>query len=99
MPRTARMVIPNEQAVYHVMSHTALDGYPIKSGEKENIVPGYCKLIINRRIIPDENYKQVKQEILEVIEKGKAQSKALEIKTSFKYDNPSFNSWSIRVYL
>jgi len=35
MPRTARMVIPDEQAVYHVMSRTALDGYPIGSVEKD----------------------------------------------------------------
>lgn len=49
----------------------------VKSGEKENIIPGYCQLIINRRIIPDENYEQVKQEILKAIEKGKNLSKAL----------------------
>lgn len=60
----------------------------VKSGEKENIIPGYCQLIINRRIIPDENYEQVKQEILEAIEKGKALSKALQINTTFNYDNP-----------
>jgi hypothetical protein len=34
MPRTARIVIPDEQAVYHVMSRTALDGYSIRSVEK-----------------------------------------------------------------
>jgi len=60
----------------------------VKSGEKENIIPGYCQLIINRRIIPDENYEQVKQEILEAIEKGKALSKALQVNTTFNYDNP-----------
>jgi len=60
----------------------------VKSGEKENIIPGYCQLIINRRIIPDENYEQVKQEILEAIEKGKTQSKALQVNTTFNYDNP-----------
>jgi len=60
----------------------------IKSGEKENIIPGYCKLIINRRIIPDENYEEVKQEILGAIEKGKAESKVLQVNTTFKYDNP-----------
>ncbi len=60
----------------------------IKSGEKENIIPGYCQLIINRRIISDENYEEVKQELLEAIEKGKAQSKALQVNTTFKYDNP-----------
>lgn len=60
----------------------------IKSGEKENIIPGYCQLIINRRIIPDEDYEEVKQELLEAIERGKAQSKALQVNTTFNYDNP-----------
>ncbi|MFX1411306.1 MAG: M20 family metallopeptidase, partial [Promethearchaeota archaeon] len=60
----------------------------IKSGEKENIIPGYCQLIINRRIIPNENYEEVKQELLKAIEKAKTQSKALQVNTIFKYDNP-----------
>jgi putative transposase len=38
MPRTARMVIPDEQAVYHVMSRTALDKYPIGSVEKDYLL-------------------------------------------------------------
>ena len=29
MPRTPRMVIGDETAVYHVMSRTALDGFPL----------------------------------------------------------------------
>ncbi len=60
----------------------------IESGKKENIIPGYCKLIINRRIIPDEKFEDVKQEILESINKGKQKSKALDVKVSFRYDNP-----------
>ena len=35
MPRTARMIVPDEQAVYHVMSRTALDGFPIGDAEKD----------------------------------------------------------------
>lgn len=35
MPRIARMVIQGEQAVYHVMSRTALDGYPFGEVEKD----------------------------------------------------------------
>jgi succinyl-diaminopimelate desuccinylase len=61
----------------------------IKSGEKSNIVPDYCQLIINRRIIPEENYEDVKEEILTAIEKGKARSKALNVKTKFLYRFPS----------
>ena len=35
MPRTSRMIIADEKAVYHVMSRTALDGFPLKDGEKD----------------------------------------------------------------
>jgi REP element-mobilizing transposase RayT len=38
MPRTARMVIPDQQAVYHVMSRTALDKFPIGSVEKDHLL-------------------------------------------------------------
>lgn len=34
MPRTSRMIIADEKAVYHVMSRTALDGFPLKDVEK-----------------------------------------------------------------
>ena len=35
MPRTSRMIIDGEKAVYHVMSRTALDGFPMKDIEKD----------------------------------------------------------------
>ena len=35
MPRIARMVISDETAVYHVMSRTALDGFPLDDIEKD----------------------------------------------------------------
>ncbi len=38
MPRYARMLIPNEEVVYHAMSRTALDGFPIKDSEKDQFV-------------------------------------------------------------
>lgn len=38
MPRTARMVIADEPAVYHVMSRTALDGFPLGSIEKDYLL-------------------------------------------------------------
>lgn len=60
----------------------------IKSGEKSNIIPDICSLMINRRIIPDEDIREVKQEILDAVERGKAKSKALDLKISFKYSNP-----------
>jgi acetylornithine deacetylase/succinyl-diaminopimelate desuccinylase-like protein len=60
----------------------------IRAGEKSNIVPDSCKLIINRRIIPDENFEDVKQEILDAIEEGKKESEALDVKVTFKYSYP-----------
>ena len=35
MPRTSRLVIAEEKAVYHVMSRTALEGFPLKDIEKD----------------------------------------------------------------
>jgi hypothetical protein len=35
MPRTRRLIINDETAVYHVMSRTALDGFPLKDIEKD----------------------------------------------------------------
>ena len=35
MPRIARLIIDGEEAVYHVMSRTALDGYVVGDAEKD----------------------------------------------------------------
>ena len=35
MPRTSRLIVINEKAGYHVMSRTALDGFPLKDIEKD----------------------------------------------------------------
>ncbi len=35
MPRTQRMIIDDQSAVYHVMSRTALDGFPLGDVEKD----------------------------------------------------------------
>jgi len=46
MPRTSRMIIPDEQAVYHVMSRTALPGYPMGAGENDfllNLIKRFSK--------------------------------------------------------
>ena len=61
----------------------------IHSGTKANIVPNLCTLTINRRIIPDENIKDVMKEISEAIERGKAKSKLLDVKTTFHYGYPA----------
>ncbi len=38
MPRVARLIIPDEKAVYHIMSRTALDGFPFGDIEKDEFV-------------------------------------------------------------
>ena len=38
MPRIARMIFPDQPTVYHVMSRTALDGYPFGDIEKDELV-------------------------------------------------------------
>jgi len=38
MPRTQRLIIEDETAVYHVMSRTALDGFPLGDIEKDFIL-------------------------------------------------------------
>ena len=47
MPRTSRMLIPEEKTAYHVMSRTALDGFPFGDVEKDkmlNIIKRFSKL-------------------------------------------------------
>ncbi len=38
MPRIRRMVVKGEDAVYHVMSRTVLDGYVLGDVEKEHLM-------------------------------------------------------------
>lgn len=52
----------------------------IKGGSKENIVPGECSLIINRRYIVDEKYEDVVAEIHEAVKRGKEKSKLIDVK-------------------
>ena len=78
---------PDSNKVFNMRPMFNLD--IIKSGEKSNIVPDSCILTINRRILPDEKYDDVKQEILEAVERGKAKSKALDVKTTFNHMYPA----------
>lgn len=64
----------------------------IRSGEKANIVPDICTLTVNRRYIPDEKYEDVKQEIQDAIDRGKAKSKALDVKVTYIPDYPAFRN-------
>jgi putative transposase len=38
MPRVSRMIVQDQAAVYHVMSRTALDGFPLQAFEKDYLV-------------------------------------------------------------
>ncbi len=38
MPRIARMIVPDQKTVYHVMSRSALDGYPFSDVDKDELV-------------------------------------------------------------
>jgi len=60
----------------------------IRAGIKANIVPDLCTLKIDRRIIPEENYVDVKLEILNAVERGKEKSKAVDVKVFFIYTYP-----------
>ncbi len=44
MARTPRFIIPDEQAVYHVMSRTALEGCPLGDVEKDCLLSIIKKL-------------------------------------------------------
>jgi hypothetical protein len=42
MPRTQRLIINDESTVYHVMSRTALDGFPLGDIEKDFMLNLLC---------------------------------------------------------
>ena len=49
MPRTQRMIIDDQSTVYHVMSRTALDGFPLGDVEKDfmlNLIRRYAALYL-----------------------------------------------------
>jgi len=49
MPRTTRLIINDETAVYHVMSRTALDGFPLGDAEKDfmlDLIRRYSELYL-----------------------------------------------------
>ncbi len=51
----------------------------IRGGTKENIVPGECRLTINRRYIVDERFDDVVAEIKAALERGRKKSKLLDL--------------------
>ena len=55
----------------------------MRGGTKDNIVPGECRLTINRRYIVDERYNDVVTEIREAVERGRKKSKLIDLKINF----------------
>jgi succinyl-diaminopimelate desuccinylase len=51
----------------------------IRGGVKDNVVPGECRLTINRRYIPEETVEEVTAEIQAALEEGKKNSKLLDL--------------------
>jgi succinyl-diaminopimelate desuccinylase len=57
----------------------------MRGGTKDNIVPGECKLTINRRYIIDERYEDVVAEIQEAVKRGREKSKLLDLQIDFNH--------------
>jgi succinyl-diaminopimelate desuccinylase len=51
----------------------------IRGGEKANVVPDICRLVIDRRFLPDEREEKVRVEVREALERGRKRSKALSV--------------------
>ncbi|MFC1937001.1 M20 family metallopeptidase [Chloroflexota bacterium] len=52
----------------------------INSGIKSNIVPAICRIVVNRRYLPEENYEDIIRETDEAIARGRGKSKAIGVK-------------------
>ncbi len=55
----------------------------MQAGKKANIIPSSCTLVINRRYLPEEKFDDVVGEIREAVERGRARSKALDVKFDY----------------
>ena len=60
----------------------------IRSGAKPNITPGECRLVLNRRYIPEENADDVIREIEQAVARGKAKCKLIDVKVEPVRDYP-----------
>jgi len=89
MPRTSRLIISDEKAVYHVMSCTALDGFPLKDVEKDFEISRISRFRYRTRYFKDsgiigskefvtENYQRFKHLFFSKHEKKPKPIKGLE---------------------
>ncbi|MBI2888253.1 MAG: M20/M25/M40 family metallo-hydrolase [Chloroflexi bacterium] len=61
----------------------------IQGGNKSNIVPATCSLVVNRRFIPDENAEDVINEFQAAVERGRVRSKALSVDVQVVFAYPA----------
>jgi len=62
----------------------------LRGGEKSNVVPGECTLVVNRRYTPAETQAQVTAEILAAVERGRERSRAVKVFTQVLPGFPAF---------
>jgi len=55
----------------------------IHGGIKDNVVPGECRLTINRRYLPEERYDQVVSEIKAALKQGREKSKLVDLRVDY----------------
>jgi succinyl-diaminopimelate desuccinylase len=58
----------------------------VNGGTKDNIVPAECRLTINRRYIDEESLEEVVSEIRAAVEKGRKQTKLLDLGWDVRHD-------------
>jgi succinyl-diaminopimelate desuccinylase len=81
-------MVPNSPARWFPMLNLDM----INAGSKSNIVPSSCKLVINRRIIPEETREAVIVELQTAIERGRRRSKALDVKVEMMHTYSAMHS-------
>ncbi|MDY6878363.1 MAG: M20/M25/M40 family metallo-hydrolase [Chloroflexota bacterium] len=64
----------------------------IQGGVKDNIIPSRCTVTIDRRYIPEEDYEDVVAEIREAVERGRRQSKALDVQVAVQWIYGAFKA-------
>ncbi|MCW1296814.1 MAG: M20 family metallopeptidase [Candidatus Parvarchaeota archaeon] len=62
----------------------------IKGGSKSNVVPNYCEIEIDRRIIPGENLMGVKYEFEKIIKKLRDKNKNFKAEIDVVTSHPAF---------
>jgi succinyl-diaminopimelate desuccinylase len=59
----------------------------IRGGVKENVVPPICEIVVDRRLIPEENWEEAKNQVVELLESLKERDKQFQYEVSFEPQN------------